>query len=330
MIGMMHRVARRMRIDEMIDRIAALRHGETDDAALELLRKGLASKHNVITAKAAAVINARQLKTLEDEMAMAFQRYLDAGTDKGCLAKQAIAEALYETGAAAREVFERGAQHVQMEPSYGGSIDAAAELRGVSALGLVRCGHPQLMAFLVDLLNDTQMQVRIMACRAAGYAGHDTAALLLRMKILAGDRDDDVTAEAFQQLIRIQPRDALPFVERFLDDPDEALRHSATLAIGASRDPQALRLLVARWSATIGPDDRRLLALAIATHRSAEAVEFLLARLADEPTTAAALVVEALRMHSHDEVVWSRVTRVIRQRHDLVLMEALSMADAAR
>jgi HEAT repeat protein len=269
-------MARRRSIDDMVEQIGALRKAEIDDAARELLRSGLASRHGVVAAKAASVINARQLTGFEDAMATAFHRFMADGADKGCLARTAIAEALYETGATTRDIFETGARHVQMEPAYGGPVDAAAPLRGICALGLVRCGHPQLMEVLVDLLNDDEPQVRIMACRAPGYAAHDAGALLLRMKILAGDRDDDVLNEAFQQLVRLQPRDALPFVERFLDHPDAVRRQSAFLALGASREPEALRTLVQRWSRSIDADSRRVLALAIAVHRSAEGFEFLL------------------------------------------------------
>lgn len=321
-------MAKRTSIDELVDQIAALRQGVIDELAIDLLRSGLGSKHNVVAAKAARVIAARQIKWLESSLAAAFERFLKADSDKGCLAKQAIAEALYETGSLAGEIFEAGARHVQLEASYGGSTDAAAELRGICALGLVRCGHPKLMEILVDLLNDPEIQVRTMACRAVGYAGHDTGALLLRMKILAGDREDDVTAEAFQQLVRLQPRDSLEFIERFLDDIDESNRQSATLALGASRDPEALRILIDRWPRAIDPDDRRLLAVAIATHRSSQAIDFLIQRLADERTATALLVADALQMHRHDAAVWSRVIETAQARGDPSLISACRPAES--
>jgi hypothetical protein len=51
------------------------------------------------------------------------------------------ADALYRIGADSDRVFLRGIRHVQLEPVYGGKADTAMELRGVSALGLVRMGH---------------------------------------------------------------------------------------------------------------------------------------------------------------------------------------------
>jgi len=64
---------------------------------------------------------------------------------------------------------------------------------------------------------------------------------------------------------------------------------------------------------------RRELALAIATHRSEPAIDFLLARLAEDGLPTAVGVLEALALHRGDEAVWGRVGQVVAERDEETL-----------
>ena len=311
---------KRMTVDEQVDRLAGLRSVDTLDAgSIQLLDEGLRSKSNVVAAKAAQVIGEKHGSAFDDRLIEAFFRFLDRDGDRGCLAKRAIAEALYEMEVSASEVFIRGAQHRQPEPGYGGPADAAAELRGICALGLVRSGDARSAAVIVDLLADPEPQVRIMAARAAGYTAYEPVGLLLRLKALVGDVEADVTAECLMQLMKLGPRENVSFVERFLDDASGSVRQGAQLAIGSWREPEGLALLVERWDRHPTSEQRRELAMAIATHRSEAAIDFLLDRLTHERVGTAAGVLEALSLHRQDEAVWKRVWQIVEEREEETL-----------
>ncbi len=82
---------------------------------------------------------------------------------RAALAKTAIAKALYEMEVKAESVFLRGIHHIQMEGVWGGNTDTAAELRGICALGLVRCNYRDVLDELGELLADAQAPARMMA-----------------------------------------------------------------------------------------------------------------------------------------------------------------------
>jgi HEAT repeat protein len=169
---------------------------------------------------------------------------------------------------------------------------------------------------LVDHLNDEQPQVRLMAARAAVYAGSDSAALLLRMKVLAGDAEPDVIAEAFAQLVKIQPAKSIDFLARFIDADDETIRQSALLALGESHRAEALAILTQRWADAFAAHAREQLVPAIAAHRSNEAVQFLIERLEQSGPELSLAIVEALHPFRRDESVRTRVQAIVHQRGD--------------
>ena len=164
---------------------------------------------------------------------------------------------------------------------------------------------------------DSEAQVRLAAARAVGYAGNETGALLLRMKILGNDAEPQVTAECFAQLVKLEPASrSLPFVQRFVDSSDEVVRQAALLALGASRDPQALRILTSRWESNFGHDARALLIPAIVAHRSKEAIDFLIESLDRAGTELAGSIIEGLAAYRHDAAVVERVRAVVAEKDD--------------
>jgi HEAT repeat protein len=280
------------------------------------LPKYLASKSNIVVAKAADLARAAGVESLVPQLTAAFDRFMQspAKTDPTCAAKREIANALYELGAPAQAVFLVGIRHVQKEAAWGPPVDTAAELRGLCALGLVRMGYPDVMTELVDLFADDEHQARIMAARAIAYAARDEGALLLRLKILTGDREDVVTAECILSLANLSRARALAFIRRYLDDPNPTLAEAAALAIGEMRDPTALQVLTDRWAHDPLPNSHQALALPIALSRLPKSLDFLLAAIATESEPVAAKSAEALAIYRHDPSVAAKVRAAVEGR----------------
>src|SRR5207245_9745147 len=107
----------------------------------ERLIGGVHSKYNFVTAKAAQMIARHGAVDLAGELEKAVRARLDRGPaaaekdDKGCAAKLAAARALVQLDHDAPGLFARGTQFVQMEATWGRTIDVAAEFRAVRARG---------------------------------------------------------------------------------------------------------------------------------------------------------------------------------------------------
>jgi HEAT repeat protein len=256
------------------------------------------------------------VKSLEAQLVEAFWRFMKSPstTDKTCAAKQAIANALYELGCDAQEVFLAGIRHVQMEPAWGGAVDTAAELRGICALGLVRMGYREVMNELVDLLADPSQQARIMAARAIAYSGRDDGALLLRLKILVGDPSDEVSVECLLALGNLAKTRALPFIAKYLDSSNDALSEAAAMALGEMRHESALAILLEKWERDALPELRKPLTLPIALSRLPRSLDFLVNVIGEAPVSLASAALEALRMYRHDEAVRGRIREAVRSR----------------
>jgi hypothetical protein len=316
-------------IEQQLLDLSALRRDATSPEAREKLTRAISGKNNLLAARAATIIEETKQSDYLPALATAFDRFFATGSDKGCSAKQAIAGALYTLGHTDAAVFVRGIRHVQMEATYGGSVDAAAELRGTCALGLVRCGYRDVLLELAGLLMDKEQQPRQMAARAIAYAGFEEGAPLLRMKVLAGDRDGDVTAECFNGLMKLTPAKSLEFVARFLDAEDPATAESAALALGASRLPAALDMLMRQWTRQVQPEPRRPLLLAIAMTRQPSGIDFLVERVVDDSPTAAADAVAAMAMYKHDDAIRSRLDTIVNERDNAAIAAAFQKAFAA-
>jgi len=273
------------------------------------LGKFLEHKANVVVAKAAELVRAGEITSLQPEMEAAFARFMKSptSTDKGCAAKEAIATTLYELGCDAEGTFLAGVRHFQKEGSYGPPVDTAVDLRGVCALGLVRMAYRDVMVELADLLADESHRARIMAARAIAYAGRDEGALLLRLKIRTGDREPDVTAECLIALGGLWRLRALSFVAGFLDDRDSTLAEAAAMALGEMRHESALALLQEQWRRNDFGQIRAGLALPIALSRLPASVGLLVGALATEPEPVAGAAIEAMRIYRHDAAVSERI-----------------------
>jgi len=150
------------------------------------------------------------------------------------------------------------------------------------------------------------------------------------MKILSRDAEEDVTAECFAQLVKLQPAQSLPFVQRFIESQDAPLRQAAILALGESRDPAALRILTERWETEFRAEERAILVPAIAAHRSKEAIDFLLDRLASVGPELAEMILRGLVSYRHDPAITARVSQIVKERGDPGLRRCLESVYLAR
>jgi hypothetical protein len=219
----------------------------------------------------------------------------------------------------AARVYFAGLKHVQMEGSFGPPVDAAAELRGLSAQGLARMGHPEALQECVNLLVDQEIAARSGAVRAIADSGSQEGVLLLRLKALVGDSNLEVTAECFAGLLRLAPAPSVEFVADFARRGSDDLAEAAAFALGETHLAAAFPVLRRLWEETARPERKRTLLLAMAMLRLDEAFEFLYERLEQDSERTAANAVSALAIYSRDDAVRSRVEATIAKRKSAAL-----------
>jgi hypothetical protein len=300
-------VARRDPTEAQLDRLAALRAAPLPrPELLDELRGMLRAKSGHVAAKAARLAGELQLAELQAHLRAAFEERLvnPLRRDPQCAAKTAIAQALLDLEATDDAVFRRGIRHVQREPVWGGTVDTAAELRGLCALGLAALGGPGSSLELVRLLVDPETQTRVLAARAIAAAGFVGAEEVLRLKVLTGDAEQEVLVEALAALLRIAPERSLLFARELLDGDDASRAAGAALALGEVRVEGGFELLAAALE-TGRPEPSTTL-LALATLRTEPAIELLLATVAEGPGHLARKALRALAVYREDEALVER------------------------
>ena len=300
-------------VEDALNEIAELRgNPEAGPRMAALLR----SKSNLVVSKAARAAGELGSADLKSPLAAAFHRLMEnpAKLDKGCLATIAIVHALYGLDYDLADVYLRGIHHVQREAAFGPPVDVAAPLRSACALGLLRTRHPDALFEVEALLVDEEMIVRSAAARAIGTWGHESGELLLRLKVLASDEEPDVLGECFTGLLSAGTERSLNFVGGYLDSADDGVAEAAILALGASREPRAMELLIGKWHRTAQRPMRKVLLLAFASARQEPAFDFLLGLVANENAQTAADAVAALQVCKNDERIMQRVAEALAQR----------------
>ncbi|HWY47667.1 MAG TPA: hypothetical protein VNX70_09810 [Bryobacteraceae bacterium] len=279
----------------------------------------LRHKSNHVAAAAASTAERLEAVALAQDLVEAFLELMkDPGKrDPGCEALIALAKALVSMGEPAARVYFAGMHHVQMEGSFGPPIDAAAPLRGLCAQGLARMGHPDALLECVNLLADKEVPARIGAIRAIADSGDIAGTLLLRLKALVGDKEDEVIGECFSGLLRLAPAPSLEFVAGFMGSNSDEIAEAAAFALGESHLQTALPLLRRAWDEIAQSERKRALLHAIALLRLDDAVEFLLARVAEDRDAAARDSLAALAMYGRDESVRRRVEEIVGKRPTL-------------
>ena len=321
-------MARRDSLEQEIDRVAALRGLDDEDELREKLRRALADRRPLVAGKAGRVAADRALVDLGNEIASALDRLLgpepdelsevaesapDRHADPGCLGKTDLARALVDLDADSFDVFFRGARCVQMEPVWGGQVDAAAELRAYCGMGLARSADRRAGEVLADLLADPEPAARSGAARALAASGRLGAELLLRFKSRLGDEQPGVLLDVFAGLLEMEPRSGLEPILVGLSSPDELCFEAAAIALGSSRNPRALSALVdateqlSPWN----QGRRKVLFRAISLIRGDEAAEHLVAVVAEAPEEDALLVLEILGDAGVDPRLRDRLAEVV-------------------
>ncbi|MEJ0007079.1 MAG: HEAT repeat domain-containing protein [Steroidobacteraceae bacterium] len=273
-----------------------------------VLKKALADRHFLVVARAATLCGEKLFHELIADLQSAFARFVPEAVkrDPRCKAKSAIARALLTLECLDIEFYQTGILYRQLEPVWGGRADTATDIRCSCAMGLAASGHLRAVAELAGLLNDPEVEVRCGAARAISCGNPFEAEAVLRLKVLIGDAEPQVTGECFGALLAIAPQYSLAFVAGFLRVKDELLQEYAALALGESRQPEALTLLRGAWDELVSPEARGALIRAAALHRSEPAFEWLLNIIETGTAKLAGAAADAL-------AVYERNTKLIEQ-----------------
>ena len=300
-----------------------LRQDPTSAESLKKLQSALSGRSNHLAALAAGIVGDYEINQLAPDLVSAFDRFLikPIKSDPGCVAKIAIVETLLRLDANEEELYLRAIHHRQMEPVYGGREDTAAKLRAAAALALAQSNYLDLMVELADLLADVELDARLGAARAIGFAGTAASYPLLRYKVLVGDADARVSYECFGALLRLDPQPSLAFVGNYIQSDDPLLAEAAALALGESRLAETFPLLQAHWAEVEEFSVSRAILLALALLRHEPATEFLIALVAEAPFQQAADSLNALDMYRYDERLWRRVEQTVARRGDVALIK---------
>lgn len=322
-------MARKTALDRKLARLSELRALPESEALLQELRQSLGDKSPHVVARAVKLIGEREITELVPTVEANLERFTVEPTrsDKGCLAKTAIIKCLVQLEQGSAEIFLRGLHTVQMEPSYGGPVDTAVELRSYSAMGLSATAYPHTVLELVTALTDPEPPVRRAAIQALGAAGGLEVEPLLRFKALSGDREPQVVSDALEVLLAIAPGRSLSFVERFLDSRDEDIAEAAALALGASRCEAAFELLTARIENRIDSSFTRTLLLSLSMLRRENSIAYLLDLVAKAPRRRAEHALQALAIHRYDDKIRERVMEHLAARPDGKKLRALYETD---
>jgi HEAT repeat protein len=315
-------------IEQALDKLATLKTTPPSPELVNELRDFLRNRSNLVVAKAAKISGERRLAALIPDLVAAFHKRMadPQRLDKRCAAVTEIVVALYEMDYIEPDVYRKGITHVQIEPSFGEPVDAAAQLRGLCAQGLVRTSQPDALAAVISLLVDPEPPARIGAVRALASNGGEAGALVLGLKVLTGDREPDVLAECFMGLLTAPSNNVLDFVTRYVDSENDAVAEAAILALGATRSSKAIAILKEKWERTLPGPLKKVLLLALTTSRNEDALIFLLTQLETAPVSSATEILTALASQHPADRVRQSIEATLTRRADKSLLAAFHCA----
>jgi HEAT repeat protein len=308
-------------LDDKLAAIRALRGQALTPEQKAELRKRIGDRSNLVVAAAAAIAGDYTLVELARDLEAAFDRFLvnPLKDDKLCRAKIAVVQALDRMEHLGPEVFLKAARHVQFEPVWGGTEDAAPPLRAAALVALARAEGSCSLPILVDAMADPAKDVRIAAALALAAVGTEGAGLVLRLKVRVGDKDPDVLSECLGGLLAVDPKENLSLVSEFLDPSNPSTCEAAAMALGKSRLPEALDPLKECWQRSHSAELRQHILLAIAILRRPAANDYLMDLVASEPEPEASTALSALRIFKEDPRLRERIERIVRGRESPTL-----------
>lgn len=294
--------------------------------SLDVLRKLIADRSNVVAAKAAEAAANAKADELAPLLAQAFDAFMKDGArkDKRCHAKMAILKAMRQLNVLEPDMLVRGVRYVQMESVYGGMEDSAAPLRVECAAALAEIGWPGAQVELAQMLADPVVDARIGSARILAQSQLPAAEALLRLRVLTSEPDGAAVQEYFTSLLTLSPTQAVEFSCRFLCEPGNPRFEAAAMALGESRLDGAFAALATAAQSQKDTRRRKILMTAIALLRRNDAMEFLLSAVATAPELTAVDAVEALAIYDRDETLAQRVRKTVAQRGSLKLRQAVA------
>lgn len=296
------------RLEERLAEVVAIGEGAIDAAAEARLRDALRGKAGIVVGAAATIVGEHAVEALFGELGPAFARLCERPVerDPGCRGKIAIARAVHALDRWDDAVLVPGVRWVQREPVWGGSVDTAAELRGVCGMAYAHAYRSDALDVLAELLADPERIARVAAAQALGDTGQGGAAALVRYKAMIGDDEPAVIGACLGSLLALTRGEALPFVARCLDDADEERADAAALALGESRLDGACAPLRA-WCEDRPAARRRVGYLALALLRAEPATAALLDVVREGDEADAIAAARALATFREDPAVAARV-----------------------
>ena len=304
-------MAKRASLNRLLDDLAVVRNNPDSPPSREALTLALGTASTALVEKAARLIQELKLQGYAAHLVTAFQQMLTA-SDPGCAARIAVVRALVDThaGAEAAPVYQRGLRVLQRE----GTVDVAGPLRGYCGLGLLDIRHADALVELTDLLADPEAPARVAAARGLASVGRGDLLLLLRLRLLAGDRSPEVIGECLTALLRLEPDRSLALALRFLDDEDGGVRDAAALSLGESRHPAALAELRRAFERQPDGETRRTILVAAGLLRGHEPVDWLMSVVENGPPDDALAALQSLRVHRRDPALPAHLRDIVANR----------------
>ena len=314
------------KIEQQLEMLNSFRGKTADDATLQVIRKALRDRTNLVVAKAAAIAAQLQARDLVPDLLQAFDRFFQnaAHTDPKCWAKEALCKALRDLGHDESAAFLRGLGHVQMEPVWGTTVDTAATLRGTCALALLQCTdltREDKLWHVMRALTDREPAVRADAARALGELSGREAALLLRLKARMGDREAAITGQVLEALLDTEGNAGVPFVAEFLTSAEEELREEAALALGASRLPAATAALIEAWTHRGNREVGGAILRGLSASRQESAIEFLCGVIRKGRDDEALAALDALHLHRDSTEICRQIAQAVETRGEQTVRE---------
>ena len=308
-------MAARLSLEDKLAALRAIRDAEPSESHKSELKRYLGDRSNLVVATAATLAAEGAFLELAGDMEAAFDRFLvdPVKNDKLCRAKIAIVQALDKLEHLKRDVFEKAARCIQLEPAFGAPVDTAVPLRGAAIFALARIGGSDYHCLLVDALTDTEKDVRIAAAQALAYVGTEAAGLVLRLKARLGDADPDVFSDCLSGLLTIGPEANLDFVCEFLRPTDPPRCEAAALALGKTKLPAALEALKSCSQRSYEKTLRNQILLAISMMRLPAAIDFLLELVASDSESSALAAMTVLKFHRYDARLCERLAQTVKR-----------------
>lgn len=337
-----------------IERDARAR-GEVVEKDVDDLRVLIGDPIPAIAARAAQAVTETRCTLLAADLVAAFRRLDDgAQPDSGCIAMQAIVEALARLEIDARDVYQRALTIRHREPSGSGFVDRAVRVRIEAAHALVTIGDRDALLDIVPLLADSEAEVRAGVADAIGRLRSPAAAAVLHLQLLlvgGGRRGGalDLAHACMLGLLRCAPERYGKTIAAYLEVPgregagddddddddshaDESVAELAALAIAEARIDEALPALLGALAERRASRFTSNVMLAIASLRRDDAASELLriTENANEALAVQALV--ALRSSGRLERtdVIGRAQAIVEARRSRALRDILDAHATAR